>query len=62
MLQHDVGRLPVVNRNDPGRLVGYLTRSNLLSAWTRQIEEEAVREHGWFARWRNTNGVRPAAE
>jgi len=62
MLQHDVGRLPVVNRNDPRKLVGYLTRSNLLSAWTRQLDEEGVREHGWFARWRQTNGSQPIAE
>jgi CBS domain-containing protein len=62
MLQHDVGRLPVVNRNDPHKLVGYLTRSNLLSAWTRPLNEEGVREHGWFARWRRTNGSQPIAE
>ena len=62
MLQHDVGRLPVVNRNDPHKLVGYLTRSNLLSAWTRQLDEEGVREHGWFARWRRTNGSQPVAK
>ena len=62
MLQHDVGRLPVVNRNDPHKLVGYLTRSNLLSAWTRRLDEEGVREHGWFARWRRTNGSQPSAE
>ena len=62
MLQHDVGRLPVVNRNDPHKLVGYLTRSNLLSAWTRQLDEEGVREHGWFARWRRTNGSQPIAK
>ena len=62
MLQHDVGRLPVVNRNHPHKLVGYLTRSNLLSAWTRQLDEEGVREHGWFARWCRTNDSQPIAE
>lgn len=56
MLQHDVGRLPVVKREQPDKLVGYLTRSNLLSAWTRQLEEEGVRERGWLARWRGVNG------
>jgi CBS domain-containing protein len=61
MLQHDVGRLPVVNREEPKRLAGYLTRTNLLSAWTRQLEEEGVREHGWLARWR-VNGSRTAAK
>lgn len=56
MLQHDIGRLPVVSRKDPEKLAGYLTRANLLSAWTRQLEEEGVREHGWLARWRVNNG------
>lgn len=58
MLQHDIGRLPVVNRQEPQKLTGYLTRANLLSAWTRQLEEEGVREHGWLARWRRVdNGL-----
>lgn len=51
MLQHNIGRLPVVSREDPRKLVGYFSRSNVLSAWSRQIEEEGVREHGWLARW-----------
>jgi chloride channel protein, CIC family len=52
MLQNNIGRLPVISREDSGRLIGYLNRASLLSAWTRQMEEEGVREHGWFARWR----------
>ncbi len=51
MLQHDIGRLPVIAREDPRKLVGYLNRSNILGAWTRQLEEEGLREHGWLARW-----------
>jgi H+/Cl- antiporter ClcA/predicted transcriptional regulator len=62
MLQHDIGRLPVVNRSEPRKLAGYLTRANLLSAWTRQLEEEGVREHGWLARLRRVNGSQAAAE
>jgi len=56
MLQHDVGRLPVVSREDKTRLVGYLNRSSFLSAWRRQIDEEHVREEGWlnpYFRFRN---------
>jgi chloride channel protein, CIC family len=52
MVSHNVGRLPVVSREDPRRMIGYFDRSNLLNAWTRQIEEEGVQEHGWFARWK----------
>jgi len=52
LLQHNIGRMPVVTREDPRRLAGYLVRSSILSAWTRQLEEEGIREHGWLARWR----------
>ena len=52
MLRHDVGRLPVVRRSDPDKMVGYLNRSNLLGAWTRQLEQESVRDDGWLLRWR----------
>ena len=55
MVSRNVGRLPVVSREDPTRMVGYFDRSNLLNAWTRQIEEEGVQEHGWYARWRRAN-------
>jgi CIC family chloride channel protein len=54
MVSHNVGRLPVVSREDPRRMIGYFDRSNLLNAWARQIEEEGVQEHGWFARWKGT--------
>jgi CIC family chloride channel protein len=55
MVQNNIGRLPVVRRDDPRCMTGYFDRSNLLNAWTRQIEEEGVQEHGWFARWRRAN-------
>jgi chloride channel protein, CIC family len=55
MVSHNVGRLPVVSRKDPRRMIGYFDRSNLLNAWTRQIEEEGVQEHGWFARWKGAH-------
>jgi len=54
MLRHDVGRLPVVRRSDPDKMVGYLNRSNLLGAWTRQLEQESVRDDGWLSRWRRS--------
>lgn len=51
MIQNDVGRLPVVDRADPKKLVGFINRSSVLSAWTRQFEEEHVREEGWIGRF-----------
>ncbi|HVA18478.1 MAG TPA: CBS domain-containing protein, partial [Candidatus Dormibacteraeota bacterium] len=48
MLNNNIGRLPVVSRDGSKKLVGYLNRSSILSAWTRQIEDESLREHGWL--------------
>jgi chloride channel protein, CIC family len=49
MLRNDIGRLPVVSRSDPRRIVGYLGRSNLMAGHLRQLEEEHVRERRFFA-------------
>jgi CIC family chloride channel protein len=57
MLQRDIGRLPVVRRENPQQMVGYFNRSSLLGAWTRQMEEESIREHGWIRQWRNSGRV-----
>lgn len=46
MLRGDIGRLPVVDRKDPRRLVGYLGRAGVMAARVRQHEEEYVREQG----------------
>lgn len=39
MVNHDIGRLPVVSRDDRRRLVGMITRSDLLSAHRRRLGE-----------------------
>ncbi len=49
LLRNDIGRLPVVERKDPKRIVGYLGRPNIMSARLRRLEEEHHRERGWFA-------------
>jgi CIC family chloride channel protein len=51
MLQHDIGRLPVVSREEPLHMIGFFNRSSVLGAWARQMEAEQVREHGWIAGW-----------
>jgi CIC family chloride channel protein len=48
MLQRNIGRLPVVERLDPTRVIGYLGRSGILSARLRVLEEEHIREKGWW--------------
>jgi len=53
MLHHGVGRLPVVERSDPGHLVGYLGRSATLEARLRRLQEERVREPGWLPLFRH---------
>lgn len=54
MLRHGVGRLPVVDRADPLRVVGYLGRRGIIEARLRRLEEEHVREPGWAMRLRRT--------
>lgn len=46
MFKHNVGRLPVVDRDDPRRPVGYLGRGDILAARLRLHEEEEVGEKG----------------
>jgi CBS domain-containing protein len=55
MLRHHIGRLPVVDRSDPRKALGYLGRSGVMAARLRRFHDEHVREPGWFAR---NNSVR----
>ena len=48
MLEANVGRLPVVSREDHGKLVGYLGRSGVMAAWLHVAREEHHREPGWL--------------
>jgi CBS domain-containing protein len=50
MLRNDIGRLPVVERDNPRHVVGYLGRANILSAHVKQIDEENIRERGRMGR------------
>jgi CIC family chloride channel protein len=52
MLRYDIGRLPVVDRADHGRAVGYLSRSGVMAARLRGFNDEHLREPGWFPRTR----------
>jgi CIC family chloride channel protein len=44
MAEHQLGALPVVERADPGRVVGMVTSFGLLAARRRQLEEERQRD------------------
>jgi CIC family chloride channel protein len=50
MLAADVGRLPVVSRDDPRQLVGYLGRTAIFAARQRRLSEEGVVQPGWLGR------------
>ncbi len=43
LLRHGIGRLPVISRQDPRQIVGYLGRVDILAARHRYHHEEDVR-------------------
>lgn len=57
MVREGVGRLPVVTRDDPERVVGVITRSDILAAHARRLAAESVGE----PRRRRRGGRRQAA-
>ncbi len=48
MLQRDIGRLPVVDCDDHSKIVGYLSRGNVISAHLKQLADESDVEAGWL--------------
>lgn len=54
LVRNDIGRLPVVSREDPRHIVGYLSRGAILRARRHRIDEEHTREPGWLGRWRES--------
>ena len=54
MVRHDVGRLPVVSRENQRQLLGYLGRAGLLEARLKKIEDEENREQRWKIPGRTT--------
>jgi CIC family chloride channel protein len=54
MLENNIGRLPVVERKNPQKLVGYVNRASLMASWRSRLREESHREHGWIERLRSS--------
>jgi CBS domain-containing protein len=48
MARKGIGRLLVVNRDQPTQLLGYLGRTGIADAWRQLVQEEEVREAGWI--------------
>ena len=42
MVRHDIGRLPVMTHDKPPKLVGMVTRSDILSAFKRGLDESTT--------------------
>jgi CBS domain-containing protein len=61
MLHYNIGRLPVVSRDHPQQMIGYLGRSGVMQARSQRLEEEARRESGWLDRFRANFKVRSTA-
>ena len=49
LLRFNIGRLPVVDRGDERKVVGYLGRAAILAARLRRFRDEHVREPGWLS-------------
>jgi H+/Cl- antiporter ClcA len=45
MVNHDIGRLPVVQRSAPGKVIGMLTRSDLLGAHRARLRDDVHRRN-----------------
>ena len=58
LLRFDIGRLPVVDRADERKIVGYLGRAAILAARQRRMRDEHFREQGWLASLRSSGPAR----
>ena len=56
MLMNNVGRLPVVDRTNPAKMVGYINRAAVMACWGTHLHQESWREAGWLQRLRR-NGM-----
>jgi len=58
MLQHRIGRLPVVSRDNPRQAIGYFGRSNIVASLVDNLREEHDREPAWSP-WRRPAPTHP---
>ncbi|MCK9278468.1 MAG: chloride channel protein [Methanoculleus sp.] len=45
MVEHDIHHLPVVPADDPGRLSGFITRTDIMKAYIRRASQSAGKHH-----------------
>jgi CBS domain-containing protein len=58
MLVNNVGRLPVVDRKNPEKMVGYINRAGVMACWGHHLHQESWREAGWLRRLRRDSTPR----
>ncbi len=58
LLRYEIGRLPVVERADERKVVGYLGRAAILAARMRRLHDEHFREPGWLGFTKKASVVR----
>jgi chloride channel protein, CIC family len=59
LLRFDIGRLPVVDRADERKVVGYVNRSSILAARSMRMRDEHVIEPGWIKKFGRTMDAQP---
>jgi chloride channel protein, CIC family len=60
LVRFDIGRLPVVDRNDERKVAGYINRASILAARSLRFHDEHVIEPGWLKR-RGRHGAQDTA-
>jgi CIC family chloride channel protein len=58
LLRYQIGRLPVVDRADERKILGYLNRAAILAARMRRLQDEYNLEQGWLRLSRQKGHVR----
>jgi H+/Cl- antiporter ClcA/CBS domain-containing protein len=61
MLRNNIGRLPVVDPENPKKLIGYLGRTQVMAARQYRLTEDTLRESVWSSRRRSSTESRPTA-
>jgi predicted transcriptional regulator len=60
MLNHDVGRLPVIRRGEPGGLVGIITRGDVLGVYRQQLAD-GVRHRANLRLWKKNSRTKSSS-
>lgn len=51
MLDADIGRLPVISRDETQEVIGYLSRANIIESHMQRLQDETQAEAGWLSKY-----------